>query len=194
MMTYATRIRWGSGCGNLNREMVMIRLVQLGVVVLCGCIAIPGTAAATVQSPAKPSKQQHDNKKVAAELHAAKALLEKANHDYHGHRAKAVHEITHAIHLLEHGKHPAKTTSSTAGEQSTAQTKPKSAGPKKSKAKNHKGKHKPQSASDAQLKQAIDMLQAAHKNMSTGKQKHHDKAAELIQKAIHELHAALKVA
>src|SRR5438552_3361668 len=39
--------------------------------------------------------------KEVAELRATKALLERADHDYKGHRAAAVKEITVAIHALE---------------------------------------------------------------------------------------------
>src|SRR5262249_44315284 len=42
---------------------------------------------------------------VVLELRATKQLLERADHDYKGHRARAVHEINAAIHSLD-GHHP----------------------------------------------------------------------------------------
>ncbi len=38
---------------------------------------------------------------VAAELKTVRTVLEKADHDYDGHRAKAVGEVTKAIHALK---------------------------------------------------------------------------------------------
>ena len=87
-----------------------------------GITLADGDAASTPTKPTKPAattptaaqakqatpahiahKAAHAS--IIAELHQAKHLLDIALHDYHGHRAKADHEVARAIHLLEHGHH-----------------------------------------------------------------------------------------
>jgi hypothetical protein len=170
----------------------MFRLpwIHLGVAAMLGLVAAPAESSAKVQASAVMHAKQHQ---VIAELKAARALLEKANHDYQGHRAKAVHEITHAIHLLEHGKHhPNPQTAAGNGNGN----KPTAAGGKKGKkaAGNANKPNEPQGQSDAQLKHAIEILHKVEKQLHGGQAQHHRHAAEAIHKAIHELHTALKVA
>ena len=54
-------------------------------------------------------------KAALVNLHAAKTLLEKADHDYDGHRAKAVQQINHAIEEL----HPHHANAATTGKTTT---------------------------------------------------------------------------
>jgi len=54
---------------------------------MLGLVAAPAESSAKVQASAVMHAKQHQ---VIAELKAARALLEKPNHDYQGHRAKAV--------------------------------------------------------------------------------------------------------
>jgi hypothetical protein len=71
---------------------------------------------------------------VVRELHQVKVLLERADHDYKGHRAAAVKEITQAVHaLVPHHKG-------------------------KGKGKSPMGGGEPQALSDAQLREAVKAL------------------------------------
>jgi hypothetical protein len=110
-----------------------------------------------------------------AELRSTRSLLEKADHDYRGHRAKAVHEISVAIHALEHGHHHAQTGSFRDS---------KSGG----------GNREPQAVSDAQLRKAIHQLKTVESQLhgATDNSGRH-KAHTAIHKAIHELETALKI-
>ena len=101
-------------------------------------------------------------------LEAIRADLNKADHDYKGHRAAAVHEITHAIHLLQHGKvHP------NPGQHFVG------------------GKHnEPQNISDTRLKECI----AAIQGLTVPPGKHQTQVKAALAKALNDLHVALKVA
>jgi hypothetical protein len=170
--------------------MFRLTWIHLGVAAMLGLAAAPVESSATVQGLAKMHSAQHQ---VIAELKSARALLEKANHDYQGHRAKAVHEITHAIHLLEHGKHHPNPQAATGNGNGN---KPVAAGGKKGKkgAGNANKPNEPQGESDAQLKHAIEILHKVEEQLQGGQAQHHHHASEAIHKAIHELHTALKVA
>ncbi len=105
-------------------------------------------------------------------------LLEKADHDYKGHRSAAVHEIMHAVHLLKHHKHhpnPAQHTAHLANP--------------------HYKKREAQSFSDMQLNQAMQQLQLIGTQIqSLGNLPHHNHAQKALVKAIQELQTALKIA
>jgi hypothetical protein len=142
--------------------------------------AIDTRSASAAPNLRKPSSMTHSGEgHIISELEQAKTLLEKADHDYDGHRAKAVGEIQVAIHALKphhtgkQGEHPTKT-----GE------KP---------AKNGGGNKEPQEVSDAQLKKALGELQSIHKQLGSLKAEHHTKASTAVGKAIEELHTALKI-
>ena len=169
--------------------MLRLTWIHLCVAAMLGLVAAPAESSAKVQASAVMHAKQHQ---VITELKATRALLEKANHDYDGHRAKAVHEITHAIHLLEHGKHH---PNPQAANGNANGNKPTAAGGKKAKkaAGNAAKPKEPQGESDKQLKHAIEILHRVEKQLH-GQGQHHHHAAEAIHKAIHELHVALKVA
>ena len=101
------------------------------------------------------------------QLETIRANLNKADHDYEGHRATAVREITHAIHFLQHGeKHPKPAEHFKAGA--------------------HK---EPQALSDAQLKQSLAALQSLKIPLG----KHQTEVEAALQKAMSSLKIALKV-
>ena len=149
-------------------------------------LALIPTAAAT---PASPAKQQQAKAAHAAhaalvtQLHAAHALLVQADHDYDGHRAKAAHEVTKAIHELT-GHHNAG-----AGGQAGAKNQQAAgqAGAKNQQAGGAKQKM-PQAQSDAMLQKAAQMLSATVAKMPAG-----HKSTAHIHTAITELGTALKI-
>ncbi len=104
------------------------------------------------------------------ELRQIRALLQKADRDYKGHRAAAVKEITAAVHAL-HPSHKA-----------------------------HKGKGvkgakggEPQALSDAQLKDSIKALNAVLAQLNTAPNAPATKAAAHVTNAIKELEVALTI-
>jgi hypothetical protein len=133
-------------------------------------------------------------------LEAAKHLLEHGKHDYAGHRAKAVHEVTQAIKDLEHhhrhhsahspmnaqGGTPGKQGASMLGGKMSAKAEGKKPGTAEA------GREESQGQSDEMLHKALHELEAVLKEL--GKHEHHKKAVEAIEAAIHELHKALKIA
>jgi hypothetical protein len=134
--------------------------------------------AATVQA-GQPGTTTHSQ--VLKELHEAIHLLDHANHDYNGHRAKADHEVHKAIHILHPHHHKTTTTAKTA-----AVPKPAAA-----KTGQHKHVHEPQQASDTQLRQAEKLVHAALLELH----KHHGEKAHEASKhlhhAIHEIQQAI---
>jgi hypothetical protein len=159
----------------------MLPLVSIratAVAALFAALALTATARAGVPSIHGPVGAHGGNAVVVAELHAAKSLLEKGDHDYKGHRAHAVHLITEAIHELHpHHKHTGGGKAMHAG---SGKGVGKGAGGQKLK--------EPQQVSDAQLREAIGILTKAESQLG-----HHPKAAAHVQQAIGELNTALKI-
>jgi hypothetical protein len=127
---------------------------------LAGVFAFAGTAPAA-KATASPFAAQ------VKELHDIKVLLELADHDYKGHRAEAVKQLTEAIHALHPGhKHHAKGV---------------------------KGGGEPQALSDAQLKESIKTLNAVLAQLSTAGGAPATKAAVHVTNAIKQLEIALTI-
>jgi hypothetical protein len=135
--------------------------------VLAIVLAAGGAAAFPFPGKQPGGKGHNPHAAQAAELHSIKLMLERADHDYKGHRAAAVRDIAAAIRELdpEHegrggGKVP--------------------------------GGHEPQAVSDAQLREALKQLEAMHGHLGKKKGGHH-KAAAHLERAINELKTALQV-
>jgi hypothetical protein len=137
-----------------------------------GLFAVPASAA---NPPAtKAAKATTTTSSTLTALHQAKTLLDTAIHDYDGHRAKAVEEVHHAIkELSPHhngvGHKGAKTAAAATGAKQT--TTP----------------GETQQQSDAQLKQALEILSGLHQNQGNAKVGTH------LTNAITELNTALKI-
>jgi hypothetical protein len=127
------------------------------------------------------STQNQTNTAALAALKQARALLDGANHDYQGHRAKAEALVAQAIReLTPHHHQPGAGT-----------TKPgRGANPGVNVGNAGKGNanKEPQAQSDAQLQQAVQLL-----NGVVGQIGNHPKASAHIQNAIAELNTALKI-
>jgi len=133
-----------------------------------------------------PSLKSSAHGKSAAEigeLHKAKAILEKADHDYDGHRVKAIEDIDKAIHALHH--HSAAAGKSKAPESKVSG---KSEGSRSKVA---------QKKSDEELHEAAKILEAVEKQLhekhAKGGGEHHAKAAKDVKRALEQLHDALKI-
>jgi hypothetical protein len=146
----------------------VLTLVALGAFTSSASAITPGTSGFN-------SAMRHANDRIVKELHAAKALLEKADHDYDGHRAKAVHHITEAIHELNghHQQQHHKT--------STAQHTQHHNSGKKMK--------EPQNVSDAQLREAAALVAKAQSQLGST----HPKVQAQLTLAEKELATALKI-
>ncbi len=120
--------------------------------------------------------QQTGNANAAAITapHQAHTLLAGANHDYDGHRAKVAELVTHALHELSGHKHPAGAMANKGAAGAMA----------------NKGNAnaEPQAQSDAQLRQAIQVLSGLQ-----GQLPNTHNAATHVPSAIAELNTALKI-
>ena len=133
----------------------------IGVVVL-GLVATR-TSGQTVNQVAHAA--------MIEDLKKAHHLLAEADHDYDGHRAKAAEEVHKALKELGHHHKPAAgTAKSSPGTGST-------------------GSKEDQAASDAQLREAHELLVKAETFLT----KHHPKAHANIQAAIGEINVALSI-
>jgi hypothetical protein len=163
----------------MNGRLTCVRSgLFLGGLIVCG-LGLGDTAQAGSQSSSKGKSGGHS---AVAMLQAAKHHLQHADHDYKGHRVKALHEVNQAIHHLS-GHHKSSMSSAAANGTKTG----KGQSPKE-----------PQAQSDHHLKQALHELQSAEKAMSHGSSKgsksgNHHSAAMAIHTAIQELHTALKI-
>jgi len=101
-------------------------------------------------------------------LHQVRVLLARADHDYKGHRVKAMQHIRAAMHTLQpNHRHPHPPLP--------------------------KGGNEPQAVSDAQLRQAIQQLNVIGAQLNGVSRPGATKAVSLIRSAINELNIALSI-
>lgn len=143
--------------------MLRVRYLGLGVLAAGLLLAAGASAAPRQTTPA--------NAQAITQLKAARTLLNNAKHDYDGHRAKAVHEVTKAIHALE-GTH---------GRQAAHLGKSKG------------NKNEPQSVSDALLQQALQQLKAVQKQLGSSNTGDVTVASAAITRAISDVETALSI-
>jgi hypothetical protein len=108
-----------------------------------------GAAAAgpSAAQGAKKNSTTPAHTPIIAGLHQTHALLQQANHDYDGYRAKAAHQVTKAIHVLDHHK-----------KHNPGTTRPSN---------NQPPIREDQAKSDAQLRQAAQQLQTILNQLSS---------------------------
>src|SRR5271165_7026494 len=81
--------------------MSTIRCV-LSITTISTCALLFGVGRVQAQKPASTSTTPATTASgIIGQLKSVRAILEHADHDYQGHRAKAVHEITQAIHGMQ---------------------------------------------------------------------------------------------
>jgi hypothetical protein len=166
--------------------------VTVGLVVAGFGLVGNAQAAVGKKNAADHSKVGHEAHKVIHELHEAHTLLEHADHDYDGHRAKAAEEVHKAITELEH-KHGKHASLAQGAKGKPGAGKGLAAAIQKFKGKGGKfakGKEKePQGASDAQLRRAHEILAKTEPELK----KHAEAAAMNVGKAMGEIKIALKI-
>lgn len=118
-----------------------------------------------------------NNGAVVAQLRAALGLLGRSDHDYEGHRVKAMNLVGTAIrHLQPTGANPALVAQAPAGAGGKA-----------------RGNPLPQATSDAHLRDALHALNAVHSHLFiNGSTTGHARALTSVDGAVQELNLALK--
>jgi hypothetical protein len=139
-------------------------------VVLCVGLVSPASAQATATTS--------PNAAIIKSLRQAHHLLVRADHDYDGHRAKAAEEVAKALRDL--GYHHKKTVTTTPAAAVVTNPTVHAGQPKL---------HESQGSSDAQVQQALQILQGTVSQLS-GK---HPKALANINAAIGQINTALKL-
>jgi hypothetical protein len=149
---------------------------------ICGVAGImlaPAAARAQVVANPKAVKQAVKLDELAT-LKTVKQMLEAANHDYAGHRAKAVHAVHKAIQEIEHHTPKAPPNPAAAVAKANARAANAKIPPV----------HEAQIASDVQLRAAQELLVKVQAELATGK---HPKAIAHVQLALQELQVALQI-
>jgi hypothetical protein len=141
----------------------------LGVALVSTSVSAAPGATRPNTGKTHPKGTANANTNAVTVLHQVHGLLATANHDYDGHRAKAVHHVSQAIHELG-GTHK--------GTNKGANANANGNGP---------AIREPQAQSDAQLQQAIQLLNGLQGQVANAK------AAEHLKEAIAELNTALKI-
>ena len=146
-----------------RRNAVWVLALALGV----------GLLAASAAEAKRQGKKKPPSPFAAqiTALEAANALLAKADHDYQGHRVKAMKQVHAAIHVLKAGtkapKSPFKGPKGTGG--------------------------LPQDQSDALLKQAMEQITAVQTQLANVQAPRATAAAADLAVAVTELQTALKI-
>lgn len=169
---------------------------RLGLVIVAFTFMAGNGNPLSAQNPANQGKNKNNKNQqnpVSVELHSAKQLLESANHDYAGHRANAAHEVSLALHQINHpgGAQGQKPNGGNGGNGANAG---KKNGNNPAKAKNNakvgQGKMtEPQAVSDAQLKQAAQIITVAMGQLPPAQVQ----AKTHLQSALREISTALTI-
>jgi hypothetical protein len=124
-----------------------------------------------------------NNGQVIAALRSAMSLLAQADHDYQGHRARALGHVGTAVRHLE----PAAVRRNQPNPAMAFQNAGNGAGAGKKNAM-------PQATSDAHLRNAMQQLNAVHTQLTNfGSTPNHARARGSVQNAIQELNIALNI-
>jgi hypothetical protein len=147
-------------------------------------LALAGTSQAQT-TPKKAAKEQVKFNEAEA-LREAYLLLAAANHDYDGHRAKAMKQIQEAVGILDRSvmKKGTEAQKEATVIEDTKELRAKVI------AKHVPKVHEGQAQSDAQLRAAADLLLKVESALVAGKQK---KVLSHVEHAGREIVAALKV-
>ncbi len=145
-------------------------------------------AAQQAQKAAQEAAVQEVKLKEAMVLKEAFILMAMANHDYQGHRAKAMRQVEAAVRILDasimhHG---------TNGQKVVAHQQDIEAARTAFLAKHQGAVHEPQALSDLQMRHALQRL--VNVEVAVAKLKQKDGVLGHLKNAIREINIALKVA
>jgi hypothetical protein len=154
----------------------------------------PGVAYHTTPYYARRGMANQYNGQIVSQLRATLNLLSQADHDYQGHRARAMHAIGSAMNHLQPRSFSssqynlaAPTVATPAGASTAvAVTRTATNGPGRN--------QMPQATSDAHLQNALQSLNGIQGELTnTGGTQHHVRARQAVQLAIQELNTALSI-
>ncbi len=145
----------------------LLRGIGSGLLFLVGLAAVSAVVAQTTPGENVPA--------VVTALRSAHKLLAEADRDYEGHRAKAAEEVHNALREL--GYRPKKAPPGS----------PANPGPKAP--SGQAPVHEPQANSDAQLRQALEILQGVSKQLGNSQ----PKVAANVKAAMGEINTALGI-
>ena len=161
-------------------------------------LLLSGTALP--QNPAKQGKKLAQQQKQAVEkvadsqvkqteaerLRAAYIFLAMANHDYDGHRAKAMAQIHDAVHLLD----ASIMKNGTKGQKVLAHDEDVAAARAKFVAKHSAKVHEPQALSDLQMREGLKLVASVQPVVAKRKQ---PRVLAHVDKAIEHINIALRI-
>jgi hypothetical protein len=144
----------------------------VGTAVVCGAFLISATAVQGAIGRATNAARTVQDASLAQEIQQVRALLAQANHDYEGHRVKAMEHLHKSIHHLHKDTNSkfksGKVTEGVGGEN--------------------------QAVSDAQLKKAVNTLKVIQGQLnSLPTTPHRTSANEHLTEAISHLNTALTI-
>jgi hypothetical protein len=130
---------------------------------------------------------QQGQQKIAMELRGTKLILERADHDYKGHRARAVAAIDVALrsmgqHVGNNGAGNGMSNGAGAGRRAGGGNRV-----------NGNAMREPQAKSDAQLRTALHRLSTIHSQLGSMPNGRHAQTGAAVQRAMHELNTALAI-
>jgi hypothetical protein len=165
------------------RTAQMARLGQTGM-------GAGGSRAAGYNRAANGNARQINNQLVA-ELHGTMRLLHQADHDYNGHRARAIQHLTHAVHTIHPNTNMGQMNGTNRGQGNGVA----GLGNGGNRTGGANGQNKmPQAQSDQHLQQALQRLTVIQNQISNvGSNQRHAQALNHIQQATQELRTALNV-
>jgi len=155
----------------------------LSITVFLGGLSLASIASAqtiATPPPANGTATHAGHGVVVAELRRAHRLLVEADHDYDGHRAKAAQAVHAALKELGYQHKKVQPVSPAANGAVAPPATAKARQPKM---------HEPQATSDAQLREALQILQGTLTQMK-GK---HPKATANLNTAVVEINTALGI-
>lgn len=134
-------------------------------------------------------RSQGNNRAVIARLRSVHASLARIDHDYQGHRVRAMHAISMAIRQLSHRSMVYSGVGFSGGMNNGL-----AMGRRQGGAGARRGQPMSQAQSDARMSQDLRILQGINMQLSAqGNTSGHARASGHVQRAIHELNIALSI-
>jgi hypothetical protein len=147
---------------------------------------LAGLLFTSIGQSGPPGKSAEVKVQEAAALKDAYILMAMGDHDYDGHRVKAMHHVAETIKLLDHSV----MKNGNKGEKIVATEEEISTARAAYIAKHEGKKHEGQAQSDAQMREALQLLGKVREAVAQHK---HPKVKENVGEAIKHVEIALKV-
>ena len=152
-----------------------------------------GTSMAGYATRMNRGNQGQGIQYVARELMMTRALLQRGDHDYGGHRSRAVHDIGLALRALGHGGNGTNSMGGMNGMNGMSGANGVRPGGNRAGTGANGAHREPQAMSDGQLRQAIQNLNTINNQLSSANNARVAQARVPVQRAITELNTALTI-